>query len=147
MVAIETIYAHPCPQVNAVTVDLCCQAIVFNLEPDGSLWLLGVMQRPSLRSAFRRETAVRSGALAGICLLGGLAIAGPSGLFAWSENLRLRDQRSAQLATLIKERDALDHRVRLLDANGADPDLVSELIRKNLDVVHPDEVVVVLKPE
>lgn len=90
---------------------------------------------------------MRSGALAGICLLGGLAIAGPSGLLAWSENLRLRDQRSEQLAMLVKERDALDHRVRLLDANGADPDLVSELIRKNLDVVHPDEVVVVLKPE
>ena len=35
--------------------------------------------------------------------MGGLAIAGPSGLLAWSENLRLLDQREAQLAKLQAE--------------------------------------------
>lgn len=81
-------------------------------------------------------------ALAILLVLAGLAIAGPSGLLAWSDNLRLRDQRQAQLAQLTKERDALRNRVRLLDPKHADPDLAGQLVRSQLNVVHPDEVVI-----
>ncbi len=84
------------------------------------------------------------GALAILLLLGGLALAGPSGLLAWSENLSTLKQREAQVQALSKERDELRNRVALLDPNHVDPDLAGELIRRNLNVVHPDEVVIKL---
>ena len=96
--------------------------------------------------AWIRERAKFLGLAGASCFIAGLAIAGPSGVLAWSENLRLRDQRAAQLAVLEEERATLEHRVILLDPNSADPDLVNELIRENLNVVHPDEVVVTLAP-
>lgn len=77
--------------------------------------------------------------------MGGIAIAGPSGLLAWSENLRLLDQRKAHLAALEFERAALANKVELLDPNHADPDMVGELLRSQLNVVHPDEVVIKLE--
>lgn len=94
-----------------------------------------------------RLPARRSEAAALIVLLGlaGLAIAGPSGLFAWSENLRLRDARETRLAKLEVERDHLKNRVDLLDPRHADPDLAGELVRSQMGVVHPDEVVVKLE--
>lgn len=84
------------------------------------------------------------GALAILLLLGGLALAGPSGLLAWSENLSTLEQRKAQLQALSEERDELRNRVALLHPNHVDPDLAGELIRRNLNVVHPDEVVIKL---
>lgn len=94
------------------------------------------------RIADHRERNLRRATIVFLCLLGGMAIAGPSGLIAWRENAQLQEQRSAQLAALEERRDFLRHRVELLDPERADPDLVSELIRKNLNVVHPDEVIV-----
>ena len=79
-----------------------------------------------------------------LLVIGGLAIAGPSGLLAWSENLRLLDQRKAQLAALEKDRAALENKVALLHLDHADPDMVGELLRSQLNVVHPDEVVIKL---
>ena len=81
-------------------------------------------------------------ALIALLVMAGLAIAGPSGLFAWSENLRLRDARQVRLANLEGTRDHLRNRVDLLDPAHADPDLAGELVRSQLGVVHPDEVVV-----
>lgn len=82
-----------------------------------------------------------------VALLGmaGLAIAGPSGLLAWSDNLRMLDQRKAELGQLKIERDELKNRVALLDPSNTDPDLAAELVRKNLNVVKDDEVVMLLK--
>lgn len=101
---------------------------------------------PRKRTSLRRFRlpARRSEAFALVALLvmAGLAIAGPSGLFAWSENLRLRDAREARLAKLEVERDHLKNRVALLDPRHADPDLAGELVRSQMGVVHPDEVVV-----
>lgn len=85
-------------------------------------------------------------ALVALLLLGGLAILGPSGLLAWGDNLRLLDQRRAQIATLSHERNELKMQVDALNPNNADPDFVGELIRKDLNVVHPDEVVILLEP-
>ena len=84
----------------------------------------------------------KNAALAALLVLGGLALAGPSGILAWSENLRLLDQRQAQLAELQEERAALENKVALLHPDHADPDMVGELLRSQLNVVHPDEVVV-----
>jgi len=88
-----------------------------------------------------KEQMTQGLALAALLLLMGLAIAGPSGLLAWNENSQLLQQRHLQIASLTQERDALKNRVDLLDPNNADPDLVGELLRKNQNVVHPDEVV------
>ena len=83
-------------------------------------------------------------ALACLLLMGGLAIAGPSGLLAWSENNRLLAERQKELAQLQVERQELRNRVALLDPKQVDPDIAGELLRSNLNVVHPDEVVMLL---
>ncbi len=88
----------------------------------------------------------QGGALLLLLVLTGLAIAGPTGLLAWSENSQLLEQRQAQISALTEKRDALQNRVDLLDPNGADPDLIGELLREQ-NVVHADEVVVTIEDE
>ncbi|MBL4857974.1 FtsB family cell division protein [Qipengyuania huizhouensis] len=102
------------------------------------------MKRASRFDLVRKQKAAQNAALVVLLILGGLAVAGPSGLLAWSENLRLLDQREAQLAALQKERAALENKVALLHPDRADPDMVGELLRSQLNVVHPDEVVIKL---
>lgn len=89
-----------------------------------------------------RENLAQTLALVGLLIIGGLGIAGPSGILAWSENARLLDERSKEVAHLEAERDRLQNRVDLLDPKRADPDLVGELLRSNLNVAHPDELVI-----
>lgn len=86
-------------------------------------------------------------ALLALMVMGGFAIAGPSGLFSWSENLQLLEQRKAQIAVLEAERRELRNRVELLDPENTDPDLVGELLRSNLNVVHPDEIVITFEDQ
>ena len=94
--------------------------------------------------ALPKEQMTQGLALALLLFLMGLAIAGPSGLLSWSENSQLLDQRHGQIVTLTKERDALKNRVDLMHPDHADPDLVSEHLRRDLNMVHPDEVVLTL---
>ncbi len=105
------------------------------------------MTREGHRIASPKERLTQGVALGVLLLLGGLAIVGPSGLLAWGDNLRLLDQRRAQIARLTHERNELKMQVDALNPNQADPDLVGELIRRDLNVVHPDEVVILLKPQ
>ena len=79
------------------------------------------MRRTRSRSPIQQAKITQHAALAALLVMGGFAIAGPSGLLAWSENLRVLDQREAQLAKLQAERHALENRVALLDPNAADP--------------------------
>jgi cell division protein FtsB len=86
----------------------------------------------------------------GIALLALLAIAsyallGPTGIIAWTDYRAALGERKVELAELQKERDALRNRQILLDRDNVDPDLAGELMRKELNVVAPDEVVVPLK--
>ncbi len=83
-------------------------------------------------------------AIACLLLMGGMALAGPSGLLAWGENLRMLELRKTEVRDLTFERDALRNRVELLDPRHTDADLAGELLRSNLNVVHPDEVVMML---
>jgi hypothetical protein len=69
----------------------------------------------------RRERNSQLLALGTLLFLGGMALAGPGG-----------------------ERDQLKNRVDLLDPDHADPDLSGELVRDKLNVIHPDEVVILL---
>ncbi|AOL94900.1 FtsB family cell division protein [Porphyrobacter sp. LM 6] len=89
----------------------------------------------------------RNLALLALVLLGGFAVAGPTGLLAWSENSTALKQREAEIARLTQQRDALRNRVMLLDPQAADPDLASELVREQLGVMREDEVVVTLEDE
>jgi cell division protein FtsB len=104
------------------------------------------VNKAAAKHAMPREKVTQWGALAMLLLLGGLALAGPSGVLAWGENVALLEQRQGQIAAITAERDELKNRVALLDPAHVDPDLSGELIRKNLNVVHPDEVVLELKP-
>ena len=74
----------------------------------------------------------------------GHAIAGPNGILAWGGYHRALEQRQAELAQLQQEQAALKHRSDLLDPNKADPDMADELVRKQLGLVRPDEVIVPL---
>jgi len=99
---------------------------------------MGSGKRPRLP----REGMSQAIGLAALVIAGVIGLAGPSGLLAWSENTRLLDERRAEVARLSAERDRLRNRVDLLDPRHADPDLVGELLRGNLNVAHPDEIVV-----
>lgn len=102
------------------------------------------MPKPEPHLLTRREKRVQMAALGYLLLLGGLAIAGPSGVLAWGENLSLLEQRHSQIGKLESQRDELRNLVARLDPNHVDPDLAGELVRRNLNVMHPDEVVIVL---
>ncbi len=73
------------------------------------------------------------------------ALLGPTGIIAWTDYRAALSERKIELATLEKERDALRNRQLLLDRDNVDADLAGELMRKELNVVAPDEVVVPLK--
>jgi cell division protein FtsB len=68
-------------------------------------------------------------------------IEGDRGLRAWRDiNQQLRVAKD-QYATVEAERDALEHRVDGLNPNHVDPDLLDQQIRTQLDLVSPDEVI------
>lgn len=75
----------------------------------------------------------------------GYAVAGPNGLLAWGGYHRDLGERKAELAQLEAEREQLRHRSALLDPRKADPDIADELVRRELGLVRPDEVIVPLK--
>ena len=102
--------------------------------------------RPRHRSGNRVARAVP--ALVGVALVavfGGYAVVGPNGLLAWSDYRSRHVVAERQLAGLQAERAALANRVRLLDPRGANPDLADELVRRELGVIRPDEVVLPVK--
>ena len=105
-----------------------------------------IVNKVAAKNRMPREKVTQLGALGALLLLGGLGLAGPSGLLAWGENVSLLEQRQAQIEKLSAERNDLRNLVANLDPDHADPDLVGELIRKNLNVAHPDEVVLELAP-
>jgi cell division protein FtsB len=91
-----------------------------------------------------REQATQAVALACLLFMGGWVLAGPSGLLAWSENSRLLTERQKEVQQLLIQRNDLRNRVALLNPNHVDPDMAGELVRSNLNVVHPDEMVMLL---
>jgi cell division protein FtsB len=84
-------------------------------------------------------------ALMALLAIAAYALLGPTGIIAWTDYRAALHERSAELAKLEKERDALRNRQRLLARDNVDPDLAGELMRKELNVVAPDEVVVPMK--
>ena len=75
----------------------------------------------------------------------GYAVVGSNGILSWGDYRRLKEDRAVQLAHLEEEKARLAHRAALLDPRRADPDLADEMVRSQLGLVRPDEVVVELK--
>ncbi len=93
---------------------------------------------------FAKEGLTQAFALTCLLVMGAWVLFGPSGLLAWSENNRLLTERHKELTLLAEERNALKNRVSLLDPRQVDPDMAGQLLRANLNVVHPDEVVLTI---
>ena len=69
---------------------------------------------------------------------------GSTGLFAWNDYSRALDQRRAELAQLEDRQRMLQNHLRLLDPQHVDPDLAEERVRRDLNLMHPDDIVVPL---
>jgi cell division protein FtsB len=72
----------------------------------------------------------------------GYAIFGSTGILSWGDYHRVKAERLVQLSALQDERNRLAHRVDLLDPRRADPDLSEEMVRSQLGLVRPDEVII-----
>lgn len=90
------------------------------------------------------ERLTQGVALACLLAMGAWVLFGPSGLISWSENSRLLIERQKELQQLTAETNVIRNRVALLDPNHIDPDMASQLLRTNLNVVNPDEMVLLL---
>ena len=75
----------------------------------------------------------------------GYAVVGSNGVMSWGDYRRLKTERQVELAQLNEERARLAHRADLLDPRRADPDLADEMIRRDLGLVRPDEVIIPLR--
>ena len=91
-----------------------------------------------------RRSAMPALALIIVGTFAGHAIAGPNGILAWGSYHHALLQRQAELARIEREHAQLKHRSQLLDPRRADPDMADELVRKDLGLVRPDEVIIPL---
>jgi cell division protein FtsB len=80
-----------------------------------------------------------------IAFFGGYALFGSNGVLAWGEYSKALEMRRADLITVEREKAVLANRVALLDPRHANPDMVDELVRRDLGVAHPDEIIVPLR--
>ena len=98
-------------------------------------------RRSTFRTMLRRAGPPAALLIVG-AFFGGYAIMGPNGALAYGDIQRQLDKRQSDLAVLEQHRAELKNRVALLDPRHADPDMVDELARKKLNVVHPDDMIV-----
>ena len=102
------------------------------------------MAKRSTFPTMMRSAVLPAVAVIVIAALGAYTVLGPNGARAYGDVKRQLAKRDVQLAALNAKRAEWQNRVALLDPKRADPDLVDELTRKKLNVVHPDEVIVPL---
>ena len=103
------------------------------------------MSAPHHNRALAKEKVTNAAALLALLAIGALGLVGPSGVLAWGEQTARLEAHEVRIAELQEQRDVLRNRVDLLDPEKVDPDLATELVRGNLNVIHPDEYVVVLE--
>jgi cell division protein FtsB len=99
----------------------------------------------SVLRALRRRAHLVLGPVLGIALTGYFAyhlVEGERGFKAWLRLNREIRTATANLETLRTQRVALDVRVANLRPEHIDPDLLDERIRATLNLVSPDDVVV-----
>ena len=102
------------------------------------------MGGPNRIFALIRRVAMPALAVIIVGTFAGHAVAGPNGILAWGSYHRALQQRQVELSQIEEQRAQLKHRSQLLDPRKADPDMADELVRKDLGLVRPDEVIVPL---
>lgn len=102
-------------------------------------------RKPSNFKAVLKRAAWPAVALMVMAFFGGYAVLGANGLLAFGDYKRQLAKREHHYAALDHRREMLRNRVALLDPRHANPDMVDELVRRELNVAHPDEVIVPLK--
>lgn len=80
--------------------------------------------------------------LAVVGYFGAYAIWGNRGILALEETQAKLGIQQQQLSQLQDSRARLEHRIGLMEQNGADPDLVEELARTELMTAAPNQVAV-----
>jgi cell division protein FtsB len=75
------------------------------------------------------------------------ALSGSRGLLAWQELNRELQATQQELALLRAERRDLEHKVSRLRPTSLDPDLIDEAARRNLSLVGPLDVIILLDEE
>ena len=85
-----------------------------------------------------RRAAVPAAALSVMGFFGAYAVTGSNGIFALGDYKQQIVAHERQFQQLDQQRTMLRNRVALLDPRHANPDLVDELVRKELNVAHPD---------
>jgi cell division protein FtsB len=72
----------------------------------------------------------------------GYAIVGSNGILSLGDYRRMKAERAVELTELQEQKVRLAHRAKLLDPRRADPDLADEMVRSELGVIRPDEVII-----
>ncbi len=102
------------------------------------------MAKRSTFNVMFRRAIVPAVAVIVITGLGAYTMFGPNGARAYGDVKRKLATSEVQLAALTAKRAEWRNKVALVDPRKADPDMVDELTRKKLNVVHPDELIVPL---
>ncbi|HVI98455.1 MAG TPA: septum formation initiator family protein [Sphingomonas sp.] len=102
------------------------------------------MTKRSTFSVLLRRTWLPALALVVMAFFGGYAVLGPNGVLAYGEYKHQLAIKSQEYKKLAQQRAEIKNRVHLLDPRHANPDMVDELTREKLNVVHPDEVIIPL---
>jgi len=79
-----------------------------------------------------------------IAFFGGYALFGSNGILAWGDYSQRYQARTVELAAVLEEKAEIENRVKLLDPRRANPDMVDELVRRDLGLTRPDEVIIPL---
>lgn len=101
-------------------------------------------KKPTDMLAVLRRALLPAAALTVTASIGAYAVLGPNGLLAYADYQRQVAKKEREFAAVAARREVLKNKVALLDPRRANPDLVDELVRKELNVAHPDEVIVPL---
>jgi cell division protein FtsB len=102
------------------------------------------MAKRSTFNVMLRRAIVPAVAVIVIAGLGAYTMFGPNGARAYGDVKRKLATSERRLVVLSAKRAEWQNKVALLDPRKADPDMVDELTRKKLNVVHPDEMIVPL---
>jgi cell division protein FtsB len=92
-----------------------------------------------------KAVAWRAVGISFVGMMGAYALFGANGVLAWNDYAQRLDARKAQLSVLKAEQAAIANRVQLLNPDHANPDLVDELVRRDLGLAQSDEVIIPLR--
>ncbi len=103
------------------------------------------MTQPAIKATRWSDYRTAMLAIGALVAIGLWLLFGSTGLFAWGDYSRALGARNAELAQLRVAEAGLANRVRLLNPAHVDPDLGEELLRRDLNLLHPDDIVVPLR--